>query len=67
MWNRHRATPADNEQTNDHAQRLMDAADAYEAERDAEAAETGATGDYAIEDADSADDDRKSVWRLLGL
>jgi len=67
MWNRHRATEDDNEQTNAHAERLMAAADARQAERDAEAAETGATGDYAIEDADDADDDRKSVWRLLGL
>jgi len=49
------------------AERLMDAADAHQAERDAEAAETGAAGDYAIEDADSADDDRRAVWRLLGL
>ena len=67
MWNRHRATEDDNEQTNAHAQRLVDAAHAHQAERDAEAAETGATGDYAIEDADDADDDRKSAWRLLGL
>ena len=67
MWNKHRATPAENEATNAHAQRLMDAADARQAELDAEAAATGAAGDYAIEDADSADDDRRAVWRLLGL
>jgi len=67
MWNRHRATEDDNEQTNAHAQRLMDAADARQAELDAEAAATGAAGDYAIEDAAHADDDRRTVWRLLGL
>jgi len=67
MWNRHRATDDENEQTNDHAERLMAAADAHQAERDAEAAETGATGAYAIEDAGGADDDRKAVWWLLGL
>ena len=46
-----------------HADRLL----ATPAARDAEAAATGAAGDYAIEDADSADDDRKAVWWLLGL
>jgi len=67
MWNRHRATEDDNEQTNDHAQRLMDAADAHQAERDAEEAATGAAGAYAIEDADNADLDRRAVWWMLGL
>jgi len=67
MWNKHRATPAENEATNDHAERLMAAADALRLVRNAEAAETDATGEYVVEDAAHADDDRRTVWRLLGL
>jgi len=67
MWNRHRATDDENDATNDFARRLMDAAGAHDAERDKEEAATGATGAYAIENADDADDDRRAVWRLLEL